>query len=348
MNRSPLHEANAELGARFVDFGGWEMPVQYESVLAEHRAVRNDVGFFDVTHLGRFELTGQGAHAAIRRLLCNDIDRIEPGRCQYTMILNEDGGIIDDMIVWWWEPERFWVLPNAVNQQRVMDAFAAEPGCEVADLQMGTVMIALQGPRASEVFEAVLGSAPKRFTCAVVDWEGSTVSVAGTGYTGEPGGEIVTDPETGTKLVQALLAHDVVPCGLGSRDTLRLESGFSLWGEDINEATTPLEAGLGFAVSLDHEFIGKAVLVDQRANGVDRSLTGFILEGRGIPRHGYPVRTSGGAAGEVTSGNMSPMLEAGVGMAYISPPPSEDETIEVEIRSRWVEGRLTKPPFHKA
>jgi aminomethyltransferase len=348
MNRSPLHEANAELGARFVDFGGWEMPVQYDSVLAEHRAVRSDAGFFDVTHLGRFELTGEGAHAAIRRLLCNDIDRVEPGRCQYTMILNEDGGIIDDMIVWWWAPDRFWVLPNAVNQQRVMEAFAAEPGCEVADLQVGTVMIALQGPRAPEVFESVLGSSLKRFRCAVVDWKGSAVSVAGTGYTGEPGGEIVTDPETGRKLVQALVENEVVPCGLGARDTLRLESGFALWGEDIDETTTPLEAGLGFAVSLDHEFVGKVVLAAQKANGVDRSLRGFILKGRGIPRHGYPARASGGGVGEVTSGNMSPMLETGIGMAYVSPPPMEGETIEVEIRNRWVEGRLAKPPFHQA
>lgn len=349
MNRSPLHQTNAALGARFVDFGGWEMPVQYESVLAEHRAVRASTGFFDVTHLGRFELTGPGARAAIRRLLCNDIARVEPGRCQYTMILNENGGILDDMIIWWWDQERFWVLPNAANQERVMSTFEAEPGCEVTDLQMSTVMIALQGPGAPQVFEDVLGSAPGRFRCSTVEWEGSEMAIAGTGYTGEAGGEIITDPNTGLKLVEALVEAGVTPCGLGARDTLRLEAGFALWGEDIDETTTPLEAGLGFAVSMEHEFIGKDVLAGQQGSGLVRQLVGFVLEDRGIPRHGYRVRTSSGGEGAVTSGNMSPILGTGIGLAYISPPPDiESQSLEVEIRSRWVGGRLAKPPFHKA
>ncbi|MEA1903828.1 MAG: glycine cleavage system aminomethyltransferase GcvT [Actinomycetota bacterium] len=348
MNRSPLHEVNESLGARFVDFGGWEMPVQYDSVLAEHRAVRESAGLFDVSHLGRFELTGPGAHDALRRLLCNDIDRVEPGHCQYTMILNPNGGVIDDMIVWWWDDERSWVLPNAANQERVMGFFSSEPDCEVSDLQASTAMIALQGPDAPGVFEDVLGSKPGRFRCAEIEWDGASAFVAGTGYTGERGGEIVTDANTGVKLVEALVEAGVTPCGLGARDTLRLESGFALWGEDIDETTTPLEAGLGFAVSLDHEFVGKAKLVDQKANGVDKRLTGFILEERGIPRHGYRVRTSGGGEGRVTSGNMSPMLDQGVGMAYIAPPPDmASDSIDVEIRGRWVPGRLAKPPFHR-
>jgi aminomethyltransferase len=349
MNRSPLHQINATLGARFVDFGGWEMPVQYESVLAEHRSVRKSVGFFDVTHLGRFELTGPGARDAIRQLLCNDVARIEPGRCQYTMILNDSGGIIDDMIVWWWEPDRFWVLPNAANQRRVMEVFAAQPGCSVTDLQMSTVLIALQGPDAKGVFEDILGAAPGRFRLARTDWEGGEVSMAGTGYTGESGGEICTDPNTGVKLAEALVEMGVTPCGLGARDTLRLEAGLVLWGEDIDETTTPYEAGINFAVSLDHEFVGRETLIYQEERGVERRLTGFVLEDRGIPRHGHKVRTSGGGEGEVTSGNMSPMLGAGIGMAYISPPPDlETDGIEVEIRDRWVRGRLAKPPFHKS
>ncbi len=348
MNRSPLHQTNAALGARFVDFGGWEMPVQYESVLAEHRAVRDSVGFFDVTHLGRFELTGLGSHDAIRNLLCNDIERVEPGRCQYTMMLNDNGGIIDDMIIWWWAPDEFWVLPNAANQQRVMDAFAAQPGCEVADLQMSTVLIALQGPDAKEVFEDVLGAVPGRFRLSRTAWEGGTISMAGTGYTGESGGEICTDPNTGVKLAESLVEAGVTPCGLGARDTLRLEAGLTLWGEDIDETTTPYEAGLNFAVSLDHEFVGRETLVQQKENGVGRRLTGFVLQDRGIPRHGYKIRTSGGGEGDVTSGNMSPMLGTGVGMAYISPPPDlETDSIEVEIRDRWVPGRLATPPFRK-
>lgn len=348
MNRSPLHEVNAALGARFVDFGGWEMPAQYTSVLAEHRAVRTGAGFFDVTHLGRFELRGDGAHQALRSLLCNDVDRIEPSRSQYTMMLNESGGVIDDMIVWWWGKDHYWVLPNAANHERVMAAFSDRAGCEVTDLQITTVMIALQGPEAPAIFEDVLGATPRRFRTESVTWEGGQVSMAGTGYTGERGGEICTDPNTGVKLLEALIEAGVTPCGLGSRDTLRLEAGLALWGEDIDETTTPLEAQLGFAVSLDHEFTGRETLVQQTEEGTDRALIGFVLTERGIPRHGYKIRTSGGGEGEVTSGNLSPMIDSGVGLAYVSPPPDmATETIEVEIRGRWVPGRLAKPPFHK-
>lgn len=347
MKRSPLHDIHASLNARFVDFGGWEMPVQYESVLAEHRAVRSKAGFFDVTHLGRFELTGAGARDATRRLLCNDVERIEPGRTQYTMILNADGGIIDDMIIWWWGEETFWVLPNAANQDRVMSVFAEEPGCEVADLQTKTVLIAIQGPEAPGTFEWILGEAPKRFHTASIDWDGHEIYAAGTGYTGERGGEICADPETGRKLVDQLVSAGVTPCGLGARDTLRLEAGLALWGSDIDETTTPLEAGLDFAVSLDHEFVGRKRLEQQAEEGVERRLAGFVLSDRGIPRGGYRIRTDRGGAGKVTSGNISPMLDTGVGLAYIAPPPAAGEDIEVEIRNRWVPGTIAQPPFHK-
>ncbi len=347
MNRSPLHQTHESLGARFVDFGGWEMPVQYDSVLAEHKAVRTSSGFFDVTHLGRFELSGTGAVSALRHLLCNDIDRIEPGRCQYTMILNENGGIIDDMIVWWWDSETFWVLPNAANQDRVMAMFADQPGCDVQDLQMRTVMIALQGPQAPDVFESVIGAKPGRFRTATAEYEGGVLSMAGTGYTGEAGGEICTDPDTGRRLLQALVREGVTPCGLGARDTLRLESGLTLWGNDIDETTTPLEAGLGFAVSLDHDFIGRDRLVAQSEHGVERKLTGLVLSGRGIPRSGYDVRSDDGGVGTVTSGNLSPILETGVGLAYISPPTDLGTGVEVEVRGRWVRGTVEDPPFHK-
>lgn len=348
MSRSPLHDINAKLGARFVDFGGWEMPVQYESVLSEHRAVREGAGFFDVSHLGRFELSGDGAHEAIRKLLCNDIERVDPGRCQYTMILNGDGGIIDDLIVWWWDENHFWVLPNASNHTKVMAAFAEQPQCVVTDLQLSTVIIALQGPLAQDVFDKVLGEAPRRFRTARTVWEDGEISMAGTGYTGEAGGEICTDSVTGVKLVDALVDHGVTPCGLGARDTLRLEAGLPLWGEDIDESSTPYEAGLNFAVNLDHDFIGRERLVRQERDGVDRLLSGFVLEDRGVPRHEYRIRSADGSEGTVTSGNMSPMLGKGIGMGYLEPPPTSDgDRIEVEIRGKWVAGRLAKPPFHK-
>lgn len=347
MNRSPLHDTHAELGARFVDFGGWEMPVQYQSVLAEHKAVRSGAGFFDVTHLGRFRLSGSGAREALRMLLCNDIDRIEPGRCQYTMILNEDGGVVDDMIVWWWDEESFWVLPNAANQDKVMARFAGAPDCDVSDLQMKTVMLAVQGPGAPAAIDEILGQAPGRFRTATSEFRGKTVSMAGTGYTGEPGGEICTDTEIARSIVEGLVDLGVTPCGLGARDTLRLEAGLTLWGNDIDETTTPLEAGLDFAVSLDHDFIGRDRLVKQREEGLDRKLAGFVLAERGIPRSGYRLRTADGGEGRVTSGNISPILQKGIGLAYVSPPTDTGTDVEVEIRNRWVPGTIAKPPFHE-
>ncbi len=345
MSRSPLNDFNLAHGARLVDFGGWQMPIQYDSVLGEHRAVRESVGFFDVSHLGRFELTGEGASAAADRLLCNSLSRIEPGKAQYTMMLNESGGVIDDIIVWWWDPDHFWVMPNAANQPRVMAAFAAEPGCTVIDLQMDTAMLAIQGPGAREVFDELFGAGPRRFRTKRVEWGNGDVAMAGTGYTGESGGELVTDPGTAVDLGQALLDLGVRPCGLGARDTLRLEAGFPLWGQDLDEGVTPIEADLGFAVDLDHDFIGRAALEHQLKEGVDQRLVGFVLEDRGVPRHGHVAR-SGHSTGTVTSGNMSPMLQKGIGLAYLSPAVSSGN-IEIEIRESWVSGSIKKPPFHK-
>jgi aminomethyltransferase len=339
---------NRQLGARFVDFGGWEMPVQYEGVLAEHRAVRTSVGVFDVTHLGRFELTGAGAHAVLRKLFCNDIDRIAPGRCQYTLALNPEGGVIDDLIVWWWDDRRYWVMPNAANHDRVMATFAAEPGCEVEDLQPSTVFLAVQGPDASRLLEEIVGDVPRRFRNIEVGWQGAKLGMAGTGYTGEAGAELCAPPEVAVDLMAALIDGGAVPCGLGARDTLRLEAGLPLWGEDLDETTTPLEAGLDFAVSFDHEFTGKDVLESQRDHGLERRLAGFVLDERGIPRHGYRLSTGSGGEGTVTSGNMSPMLGTGVGLAYVSPPAEVGESCQVTIRDRQVPGRIAQPPFHES
>ncbi|HET7846757.1 MAG TPA: glycine cleavage system aminomethyltransferase GcvT, partial [Acidimicrobiia bacterium] len=342
-----MDDLHRRLGARFVEFGGWEMPVQYESVLVEHKAVRNAVGIFDVSHLGRFELTGSGAHDALLGLLCNNVERIEPGRTQYTMMLNPSAGIIDDLIIWWLEPGRFWVLPNAANQERVMAAFAARPGCAARSLREDTVLIAVQGPSAPEALEAVLGLPPSRFRVTETVWGGAKVGIAGTGYTGEAGGELVCDPVIGRRIFEALLDSGATPCGLGARDTLRLESGLPLWGQDLDESTSPLEADLGFVVDLDHDFVGREALVEQGESGLSRRRIGFVMNGRGIPRHGHRARTSDGA-GSVSSGNVSPMLGVGVGMAYLEPPPSPDELLlEIEIREQWVPATITKPPFHK-
>lgn len=347
MKRSPLHDLNAQLGARFTDFGGWEMPLRYDSVIAEHKSVRTGAGFFDVSHLGRFDLTGPGALDAVRRLLSNDVARIEPGRCQYTMMLNDSGGVIDDLIVWWLAVGRFRILPNAANHERVMSLFAAEPDVVVTDIQRRTALVAVQGPEAPALLERVLGVSPKRFRTVLSDYEGTRVEMAGTGYTGERGAEVCLAPEVAAAFVSALVDVGAAPAGLGARDTLRLEAGLPLWGEDIDETTTPFEAGLDFAVSMDHDFVGKGALAQQRADGLSRRLIGFVLAGRGVPRHGFPIRSDGGSTGTVTSGNMSPMIEQGIGLAYLAPPPGAEEPLEVMIRERWVPARQAEPPFHQ-
>lgn len=344
--RSPLHKLHQELGGRFVDFGGWEMPVQYDSVLTEHRAVRNGIGWFDVSHLGRFSWEGKGATEAIRALLTNDVALIGPGRTQYTLHLNEDGGIFDDLVVWQWEDDTFWVLPNASTHQLVMSRFAEfDETVQLTDLRSSTVMLAIQGPQAPDVLERLLGVAPKRFRTYNVEFEGAPAALAGTGYTGERGGEVVTDADTASRLIAALDREGATPCGLGARDTLRLEAGLLLAGQDFDSSNNPLEAGLDFAVAWDHRFMGREALEDVRRNGPSRRLEAFTLPDRKIPRHGYLLR-AGGSIGTVTSGNFSPMLECGIGLGYLHPPAPGVDPL-VEIRGVWVQATATELPFYK-
>jgi aminomethyltransferase len=347
-NRSPLHGTHEDLGARFTDFGGWEMPLHYEGTLAEHRAVRDSVGVFDVSHLGRFELSGTGALdlVSLSRLLCNDPSRIEPGRAQYTMMLTAAGGVIDDIIVWWLEDERFIVLPNGANHDTVMGEFAdqADADTSVTDLRSETALLAVQGPAAPSVLEAIIGTVPKRFRVLEGLGPDGSVIAAGTGYTGERGAELLVAADTASDLTRALLDAGAVPCGLGARDTLRLEMGFPLWGHDLDRNTTPLEAGLGWVVGWDHPFVGRDALIAQR-DDLAKRLVGFRFDGRTIPRQGHAIRC-GDAFGTVTSGNFSPTLGAGIGLGYLSPPPGVDaETVEVEIRGEWHTAAIVDPPF---
>jgi aminomethyltransferase len=346
MRRSPLHQLNERLGARFVDFGGWEMPLQYESVLAEHRAVRNSAGWFDVSHLGRFSWEGPGAQDAIDHLLTNDPHTLAPGGTQYTLMLNEDGGIVDDLLIWMWGEESFWVLPNAATHEEVMGRFhAAAPGVSLQDLREETAMVAVQGPEAPAVLEEVVGEKPTRFRAARL--EGGLV-LAGTGYTGERGGEIVGPPALAATVVEDLMSRGVVACGLGARDTLRLEAGLLLAGQDFDTTTHPFEAGLGFAVSMDHDFVGRDNIAGLAAAPGRRRLVAFTMPGRLIPRHGYPMR-AGAATGRVTSGNFSPLLGQGIGLGYLETPGGElpSDPVEVEIRGRWEPATVVELPFRK-
>ena len=346
MAQSPLHDVHTELGARFTEFGGWTMPVQYEGVIAEHQAVRTGVGVFDVSHLGRFVVSGPGATELVRGQLCNDIGKVESGRAQYSMALNDRGGVVDDVIVWKLDEDRYWVMPNGTNFDDIYGRFSggAATGTEVRALRDETALVAVQGPDSPSVVEAVLGTMPGRFRVISGEHRGSWYIAAGTGYTGERGAEIAVAAGGGVELIREILEAGAVPCGLGARDTLRLEMGYPLWGQDLDEATTPLEAGLGWVVAWDHDFVGREALVVQRHDGLDRSMVAISTAGRAIPRRGYRVRARG-SAGHVTSGNFSPTLGHGIALAYLSPPVSDPVDVEVEIRGTWHPGVITTLPF---
>ncbi len=346
MNQTPLRSLHERLGARFTDFGDWEMPLQYDGIIAEHEAVRHAAGVFDVTHLGRFALSGDGALAALRRTLCNDIATVAPGRAQYTMLLNDHGGVEDDIIVWWLDDTSFWVLPNAANEAKVMDAVAAAvgDGAVIEPKRPATVMLAVQGPEALGLLDQVLGVAPGRFRIVSGTYAGEPFLAAGTGYTGERGAEVCLGPEPAATLFEALVAAGVTPCGLGARDTLRLEMGYPLWGQDLDPTGTPLEAGLAWVVSWDHDFVGKPALEAQRDGVLPRRLVGFRTRDRRVPRHGYRLQ-AGESAGTVTSGNFSPGLGCGIGLGYLSPPPGPEAPVQMEARGRWYDVDRAEPPF---
>jgi aminomethyltransferase len=347
MPTTPLRDRHVELGARFTDFGGWDMPLQYEGVLAEHAAVRSHAGVFDVTHLGRFVVIGDGATALLRTLLCNDIARVDPGRAQYTMALNDGGGVEDDIIVWRLAEEHYWVLPNGANFHEIVGRFheRAEPGITIDPVRDETVLLAVQGPEARRVVEAVLGASPGRFRVQEATFGDGPLWMAGTGYTGEKGCEIAVPSSAALPLFDALVEAGAAPAGLGARDTLRLEMGYPLWGQDLDETTTPLEADLEWVVDWNHDFVGKAALIEQKAAGIERRLVGFRTSSRrAIPRPGYALRTSTGG-GTVASGNFSPTLECGIGMGYVSPPPGDEPALEVDIRGEWVVADVVVPPF---
>lgn len=347
MPSSPLHHVHEAASARFTDFGGWTMPVQYEGVLAEHSAVRNSVGVFDVSHLGRFEVAGPGSTELLRSQLCNDITRVEPGRAQYTMALNDRGGVEDDIIVWRLGDEQHWVMPNGTNFDEIIGRFssAGSDSVEISDVRAETVLLAVQGPDAPAIIESAIGMKPGRFRVVTTQFDGFDVVAAGTGYTGESGGEICIPIEGAEGLWNSLVQAGATPCGLGARDTLRLEMGYPLWGQDLDPDTTPLEAGLGWVVAWDHDFVGKPALESQR-DDLGKELVAFATEGRAIPRNGYAL-TAGDSTGTVTSGNFSPTLQHGIGLGYLTPPPPPAADVSVTIRGKEVPAEREELPFLK-
>jgi aminomethyltransferase len=296
-----------------------------------------------VSHLGTVRVTGPGAFDHLNRTLTNDLNKIEPGRAQYTHLLDPaDASVLDDIIVWWVDHERFDVMPNASNTSRVVEAVGG------TDVTAERAIIAVQGPAARALAAEVSpeAAAVKRFRVATVEWQGTPMTVAGTGYTGEDGIEIAAPVDVAPALWEALLETGIEPAGLGARDTLRLEAGLPLHGHELGPGITPLQAGLGWVVAWDKpEFQGKAALEAERERGVGRLLRGIEVEGRQPPRQGYPVLVEGKPAGEVVSGNFSPMLERGIALAFLPPDVEPGTAVAVEIRGKPVAGRVVDLPF---
>ncbi len=346
--RSPLDDAHRALHAKMVPFGGWEMPLQYpDGTIAEHRACRHGAVAFDVSHLGTVRVEGPEAHVALQATLTNDLRKVAPGKAQYTHLLDaDDASVLDDIIIWWVDDERFDVMPNASNTDRVVGAL--QGAGNVRDVTDERAVIAVQGPDARRHLATVSPNAAEvgRFRVAVVDWRGVELVVAGTGYTGEDGVEIAVPTDEATGFWIALLQAGILPAGLGARDTLRLEAGLPLHGHELGAGITPLQAGLGWVVGWDKpQFQGRAALLAEKEQGPSRLLRGLATEGRRPPRADQPVLRDGEAIGLVTSGNFSPELEHGIALAFL--PPDVDEGAEVVIDARGSElpARVVPTPF---
>jgi aminomethyltransferase len=349
--RTPLFELHAAAGARIIDFGGWDMPVDYGSQIGEHHAVRRDAGMFDVSHMCTLDLRGAGVRPLLQKLLANDIGRLAaPGKALYSCMLRPDGGVIDDLIACYLDEKWFRLVVNAGTADKDIawiKEHAKQLGVMVVP-RRDLAMIAVQGPNARAKATPLLPDAARQgagklgvfFGAAFDDW-----FVSRTGYTGEDGFEIAMPSESAGDLWNALRAAGVAPCGLGARDTLRLEAGMNLYGNDMDETVSPLESGLGWTVALEgnRDFVGKAALEKQQAGGAARKLTGLVLLERGVLRAHQKVLAGTAGEGEVTSGTFSPTLERSIGLARL--PAAAEGAVEVEVRGKRIPARLVKPPF---
>ena len=357
---SPIAERHAALGAKLIEFGGWLMPVQYGSILEEHRAVRERAGLFDLSHMGELFVEGPEAGAALARALVSDPPSLALGRAQYSMICAPDGGILDDLIVYRLGPERFLVVANAGNAVLVSDALAERLEGSKAildDRSLATALCAVQGPRSVDIVTPLTDidlGALRYYAIAEGTVAGIPALVARTGYTGEDGFEVFVDTTRALELWDALMAagqaHGMIPVGLGARDTLRLEAGMPLYGNDLDPATNPYQAGLGSVVKLDKpdDFVGGAALRKIAEEGPDRLRVGLVVRGRGIARHGYPVLAGETRTGVVTSGTQSPTLGVPIAMAYVAPADARPGTmLAVDIRDQPVPAEVVSLPFYR-
>jgi aminomethyltransferase len=354
--RTPLYDAHVRAGARIVEFAGWDMPVQYAGILEEHAAVRTAVGLFDVSHMGEVVFRGPRALAALQAAFTNDLSLVADGQAQYGCLCREDGGIVDDVVVYRRSADDLLVCVNAGNRQKDFEWLSAHAGgADVKNESDDWAQLALQGPRAAALLQRACDldlTAVKTYRFATGKVLGRGCLVARTGYTGEDGFELFCRPADATALWDGLLElgrpEGIQPCGLGCRDSLRLEMAYRLYGSDMDDATTPLEAGLAWVVKLDKgEFVGRDALRRQKEAGLSRKLVGFQLTGAGIARHGHPVVQDGRAIGVVTSGTRSPSLGTSIGLAYVPPAlAAEGSTFAVDIRGRPVAAKVVKTPFY--
>ena len=352
LRRTPLYDEHRALGARLVDFAGWEMPVQYSGIKAEHQAVRERAGLFDVSHMGEAVFRGPDAERAVQRLVTRDVSRLETGQSGYSAVCYEDGGTVDDVLVYR-RPEDFLVVVNASNREKDLDHFRAyteDLDVEISDETEAWALLALQGPEAADLLQNLTEtdlSNLRYFRFTEGEVAGARTIISRTGYTGEDGFELYLPSDDAPRVWRELLEAGATPAGLGARDTLRLEAGMCLYGNELDPETTPLEAGIGFAVHLDkeQEFIGRDALRKEREEGLRKKLVGFEVEGRGIARHDHPVRVEDETVGRVTSGTLSPTLNKAIGLALVS--PGVEDRFEVVIRERPVEAHTVPLPFYK-
>lgn len=361
LKRTPLFESYKEYGAKTIDFGGWELPVQFSSIKEEHEAVRTKAGLFDVSHMGEIEVKGTDSLGYLQKMMTNDISKLSDGGAQYTAMCYESGGTVDDLLVYKIKDNHYLLVVNASNIEKDYQWLAdhVEGNVELENLSETTAQLALQGPLAEKVLQKLAGEEDLsgigffKFQQEVT-LNGKKALVSRTGYTGEDGFEIYCDANDAADLWKEILTageeDGVVPCGLGSRDTLRFEANLALYGQELTSEISPLEAGIGFAVKLNKEadFIGKEVLIQQKQGGTPRKLVGIEMIDRGIPRHGYPVYKGEELIGEVTTGTQSPTLKKNIGLALIKTEEAGLENeVDVEIRGKRLKAQIVPTPFYK-
>ncbi len=352
LRRTPLYERHAELGAKLVPFAGWEMPVQYEGIREEHSAVRTHAGMFDVSHMGEVEVEGPGALASLQRVLSNDVAAIPLGGAQYSCLCNEEGGVLDDLFAYRLGGDRYLLVTNSANHEgdlAWLGRWSRDFDVAVRDVADRYAMLAVQGPHARAIVARTLGvELPQRMRVATDRVGERPALVCGTGYTGEDGVELLIAPEAASPVWAELLDAGVVPCGLGARDTLRLEVCFHLHGNDLTPERNPIEAGLGWCCKEETGFVGAEAIARARREGTAERLAPFEIEGAGIPRPGNPVLAGGESAGVVTSGTFSPSLERGIGMAYVRTELAESGTeVEIDVRGKHRPARIASKPLYR-